>query len=64
MKKYRCYGIVTGIKYLGEVEASSKEEAEEKVSDLDSAYISLCHQCRNQCEDAEISQIDVEEVTE
>lgn len=59
--KYSCYGVVTGTKYLGEVEADSPEEAKEKMfAKVDRPC--LCHQCTRECEDAEIHEIEVEEV--
>jgi hypothetical protein len=61
MKTWACYGIVTGSKYLGTVEAETKEEAEEKALELESTYIDLCHQCASECEDAEVHDIQVEE---
>ena len=55
--KYEVYGVVRASKYLGTVEADTKEEAEEKAwSDLD-AYVSLCHQCSSEAEEAEISEL-------
>ena len=61
MKEYRCYGIVQGSKYLGTVNANSKEEAEDKAYELDACDVSLCHQCVPECEDAEIINIIIEE---
>lgn len=64
-KKFDVYGTVTGGKYLGTVEAESAEEA------LDIAYegkkvslsVDLCHQCASECENAEVSNLTVEEST-
>lgn len=61
MKKWRCHGIVSGSKYLGEVEAETEEEAIAKAEELDS-YVGLCHQCSRECEDAEITDFQVDEV--
>lgn len=63
MPKYHVYGTVTGGAYFGEIEAPNKEEAlkiaeEGKKVDL---YISFCHQCSKYCENAEITDIQVEE---
>jgi hypothetical protein len=58
--KYRCYGLVSGSKYLGIVEADSAIEAEEKAANLDSCYVSFCWQCSSNCENPEINEIDVE----
>lgn len=55
--KYNLIGTVTGSKYLGTVEAESAEEAIEKAYKLDTCSISLCHQCTDECEDPEITEI-------
>lgn len=57
MSTYRCYAVVTGSKYLGTVEADTAEEAQEKALELDSAYISLCHQCSHQIEDPQVQEV-------
>lgn len=62
MKKYRIYAQVVGSKYLGEVEADSKEEAIEKAFDLDTCSVSICHQCSREIDDAQIGEIDAEEI--
>ena len=60
LKTYQCIGSVVGGKYLGEVQAKSPEEAIEKAyRDLDS-YVSLCHKCSGECENAEIQEIILE----
>jgi hypothetical protein len=59
--KFKIYGIVTGSKYIGEVEAESKEEAIEKAWELEELYVSVCHQCVKEIEDPEIRDIQVEE---
>ena len=64
MKKFNVYGKVFGTKFLGVVEAKNKKDAENKGFDLESIYVSLCHQCSDQCEDAEVVSIDAEEVDE
>lgn len=61
-KKYRIYGVVTGSKYLGEVEADSKEEAAEKAFEQLDVAFHLCHQCVDEAEDAEIHEIIVEQL--
>jgi hypothetical protein len=61
MKKYACYGVVRGSKYLGIVEAKNELEAEEKAAELDSCRVSFCHQCACNCEDPEIDSLIVEE---
>ena len=59
MAKYSCNGIVGGGKYLGVVEADSPEEAKEKAWLLGTCYVSFCHQCAGECEDPQITDIDV-----
>lgn len=61
MKTYRVYAVVTGSKYLGTVEAKDEDDAKEKAFDLDSCHVSLCHQCDNECEEAMVSEVSVEE---
>lgn len=55
--KFSCYAQVIGSKYLGDVEADSLEEAEEKAEALETLNISLCHQCADQVEDPTIAEI-------
>lgn len=64
MKKWQAYGVISGTKYLGEVEAETEEEAKEKAFALDAAWVSLCYQCSSQCSDPEIQDIELEEVEE
>ena len=64
MSKYRAYGVVTGGKYLGEVEADSKEEAISKAGELDTCYVSICHQCSSEIDDPDIHEIQVELIKE
>jgi ferredoxin len=61
-KKYNVWGHVVGTKYLGTVEASNEDEAAEKGVELDTTYISLCHQCSRECSDGMIDDVSVEEV--
>jgi hypothetical protein len=62
-KKYRVYGVVTGGKYIGEFRAESMEKAIEAAGNSDNAYVSLCHQCSDECEDPEIHKFTAEEAT-
>lgn len=64
MQKWHTYGAVVGTKYLGIVEAETKEEAIEKGAELESAYVSLCHHCSRECETPEIESVDAEEIEE
>lgn len=57
LRTWSCHGRVVGGKYLGTVEARSKEEAESLAYGLDEASVSLCHHCSEQCEDPEIDEV-------
>lgn len=61
--KYSVYGVVKGSKYLGEFEADSEEEAVKKALNSEAAYINLCWQCSDNCEDPEVVSAEAEEVT-
>lgn len=60
MSKWKCYGRITSSKYLGEVEADTEDEALEKAIGLDTAFISLCHQCSREMDDPEVTEVNVE----
>ena len=62
MKRFRLCATVTGSKYLGEVEAETIEEAIEKGYGLDECHVSVCHQCSNEIEDAEITDIHADDI--
>lgn len=65
MARWRLYGIIRGSKDLGVVEAATEDEAKKKGWGLDTRYVSLCHQCADECEDPEMTEIVAEEeVTE
>lgn len=59
--KYAAYAKVSGSKFLGVFEANSAQEAEEKALASDAASINLCNHCSEECEDAEVTEISVEE---
>ena len=61
IKTYHVYGTVTGGKYLGSVQAKTKNEAEEKAWDELDASVSFCHHCSGQCEDPQILELNIEE---
>lgn len=63
MPRFRVNGTVVGGKYLGEYEAATKEEAIEMAMN-EEGYVSFCHQCCEQCENAEIESADAEEITD
>jgi len=64
MKKWSCNATVVGGKYLGVVEAETREEAQGKADKLADAGVSLCHQCSGQCESPQITEIYVDEEDE
>jgi hypothetical protein len=61
MKTWVVTATVTGSKYLGTINAETKREARIIGEALHSNYISLCHQCSDQCEDATVTEVFVEE---
>lgn len=65
-KLYDVYGTVVGGKYLGQVRAASKEEAEEIAwsGKGPALHVSFCHQCSGECENAEITEVFAEEEAE
>ncbi|MCS3449951.1 hypothetical protein M2222_001226 [Bradyrhizobium elkanii] len=63
MKQYSVVGCVTASKYMGRFWANSKEEAIELAQKSDNNFVSLCHQCSDECEDPEIHEMVAEEVT-
>ena len=62
--QYALYAKVSGTKYLGEVEADSMEDAINKGYELDSCYVSVCHQCSGEISDPEIDEILADPITE
>jgi hypothetical protein len=62
MPIYRIVGAVYGSKYLGDFEASSREEAEEMALNSDAASVNLCHHCSSECEDPQIERVEIEEI--
>ncbi|WEG13967.1 hypothetical protein PU629_06260 [Pullulanibacillus sp. KACC 23026] len=61
MSKFNVYAVVTATKYIGEFEAETKEEAEQMAWESEDAYVSVCHQCANEVDGAEIERMVVEE---
>lgn len=59
-RTWNVWGKVVGTKYLGTFKASNAEEAILKAEK--DCYVSLCSQCADECEDADISDFIVEEV--
>ena len=57
MAKYRIYGTVTASTFLGEVEANSKEEAEQKACEELDCNVSLCWKCSREINDPEITEV-------
>ena len=60
MAKWSCYGLVRGSKFLGEFEADTKEAAIKLAEESDECYVSLCHQCANECDDPDIYEVHAE----
>lgn len=59
--RYTVYVIATASRYIGEVEASSEEEAKEKGFELENCYIeSLCYHCAGQVEIGDVYDVQVE----
>lgn len=61
LKKYTIIGIVETGKWLGMIEANSEEEAleiaEKDKNIQNNSYISLCHQCANELDDPQITEL-------
>jgi hypothetical protein len=64
MKHYHVYGLVSGSKFLGTFAAETAEEACDKASESDACRVGLCNQCADEIDNAEIVEIDAEEVKE
>ena len=61
MKTWSVHGQVSAGRFVGTVEAETKEEAEKAAwKELDMG-VYLCHQCADQAEDAAVTEIVVEE---
>jgi hypothetical protein len=54
--KWQVTATVTGCKSLGEFEAETEEEAIALAEISEGVYISLCHQCADECSDAECTK--------
>lgn len=63
MKKWNIYARVIGSKYLGAVEAKTKEEALDKADKefREDMWVNLCYQCSDEIDDAQIDDIIAEE---
>lgn len=59
-KRWRVHGTVVASTYLGEVEAETKEEAEQKAHGR--AHVSVCHQCAEHISDPEVESVEAVEV--
>jgi len=59
MPEYRVYALVRGSKYLGTVEADSKEEAEKVAWNELDHFVGLCHQCSKEIDDPEVDELDI-----
>ena len=63
-KRWSVSGVVAGSKFLGVFEADTEAEAVEMALDSENAFVSLCHQCSDQCEDPQIESAVAWEVEE
>lgn len=50
-------GAIYAGKYIGTVEADTKEEAEKLAWKLPGCGVSLCHACTDECENPEIVEL-------
>ncbi len=60
MSKWDVFATVKAGKYIGQVEAETKEEAEQLAWGLPGASVSVCHQCSRDIEDPEIDKLHAE----
>lgn len=58
------YGVLDASKYLGEIEAESKEQAEELAWGNGNQYVSICHQCSGEFDLGDMIRVIVEKVEE
>lgn len=63
-KRFSIYGIVTGSKYLGEVEAETADDAVLDAWETLDTSVSVCHHCAKDISDPEIHEIQAYEITE
>lgn len=64
LTKWTVTGAIHAGKYIGTVEAETKEEAEKLGWNLPGCGVSLCHQCANECEDPEIVELVIDPAQE
>lgn len=64
LRRFRVYGRVVGGKYLGEFEAVDENAAIEAALASEAGQVYLCHQCSNECEDAQVDEAYADEVKE
>jgi hypothetical protein len=57
MPKFAVHARIVGSKYLGEFEADNADEAIAKAEASGASYVSMCHQCSEECEDPECDKI-------
>jgi hypothetical protein len=64
-KKYRVSATVVGGKYIGDFESVSEETLLKwlEAGNGEENFVSLCHQCSGECENPEIVEYHIEEVT-
>jgi hypothetical protein len=61
MRKYKVYGVIHGIKYMGEYKTETPEDAR-LIAAKKKGSVKLCRRCSAECEEPEIVNIIVEEV--
>lgn len=59
MKTWSVVAIISASKYIGEFEAETAQEACDMAWEV--ASVNLCHQCADEAEDPEITEILAEE---
>lgn len=64
MPKWHVTAAVNGSKYIGEFEADTESDAIQQALHSDEAVVNLCHQCADECADAEVQQFFVSEATD
>lgn len=62
MPKYQVYAKIVALKYIGEFEADSQEEAISKAENSDTCYApTLCNQCAHEIDLGDICELEAEE---
>lgn len=64
MPKYEVWGRVVGSKYIGSYEASTEEEAIANALEDGDAYVSVCHSCVGEVNEAVVDELSAEKIEE